>query len=300
MGPSTGLSQSKDTVRSLHPKSFQISPTQDRQVENPPQPHLAVTTPECGLKVRHSLSRLDHPFAAQTVMKSAHSAHATDRNTMTNIKIEAAQKSLAAAKAAHAEAIALVTETANRKAEVENAIRTGDARLGQADLIDSDTAHRTAVLVEQGKAASVRRARDEVANLQSQKLRDQIEDGTLGMHPDNLVGAKREFYESVKAAAAQLNLAVKAHNQGLLTAYNRLPHTDHWDDNARTGNRGSILRYGKGNSDFELSFMRKNGAGRTVVTAQHPGVSGLERYAQFAIFEAVHGIKIDGAPEWAE
>ncbi|MFF2344245.1 hypothetical protein [Pseudarthrobacter sp. NPDC058119] len=218
---------------------------------------------------------------------------------MTNSNIEAALEKLATAEAAHAEAIALVTDTANQKAEVENAIRTGDARLGQADLIDSDTSHRAAVLVEQGKAAAAERARDEVANLRSQELRNQIEDGALGLHPDNLDGAKKEFYESVKAAAAKLNQAVKTHNQGILTAYNRLPETDHWDDNARTGNRGSILRYSKGHYAFELSFMRKDGAGRGVVTAQHPGASGLERYAQFAIFEAIHGRKLDSTPEWA-
>jgi len=218
---------------------------------------------------------------------------------MTNIRIEAAQEILAAAEASHVEAMALVAETANRIAEVENAIRTGDARLGQADLIESDTAHRAAVLAEQGKAAAAERARDQVASLRSQELRDQIENGTLGLHPDNLDGAKNDFYASVRAAAEKLNQAVMAHNQGFLTAYGRLPDTDHWDDDARSGNRGSILRYGKGRNDFELNFMRRDGAGRTVVTAQHPGVSGLERYARLAIFEAINGMKLDSTPAWA-
>lgn len=218
---------------------------------------------------------------------------------MINLRIEAAQESLTAAESAHAEAMALVADTANRMSEVENAIRTGDARLGQADLIESDSAHRAAVLIEQGKAVAAGRARDELANLRSQELRDQIEDGALGLRPDNLDGAKMEFYDSVRAAAAKLNQAVKAHNQGFSTAHNRLPHTDHWDENARTGNRGSILRFGKGHYDFELNFMRRNGAGRTVVTTQHPGVSGLERYARHAIFEAIHGTKLDSTPDWA-
>lgn len=218
---------------------------------------------------------------------------------MTNSNIEAALENFAAAESAHAEALAQVTSTASRVAEVENAIRTGDARLGQADLIESDTAHRAAVLIEQGRAAAAERARDEVANLRSQELRDQIEDGTLGLNPDNLDGAKNEFYDSVRTAAAKLNQAVKAHNQGFSTAHNRLSDTDHWDENTRTGNRGSILRYGKGRYDFELNFLRTDGAGRTVVTAQHPGVSGLERYARLAIFEAVNGTKLDSTPEWA-
>lgn len=111
-----------------------------------------------------------------------------------------------------------------------------------------------------------------------QELRDQIEDGTLGLHPDNLDGAKKEFYDFVRSASAKLNQAIKAHNKGFrrpttvcLTSIvgMTLPAPE---------NRGRPS--GTARAATNLNFMRKNCAGRTVVTAQHLGVSGLERCAR--------------------
>lgn len=61
-------------------------------------------------------------------------------------------------------------------AEVEQAIRTGDNRLGQSDLLERDTAKRTAALVAEGALATYNRLSAELPAARTAVLLAELED----------------------------------------------------------------------------------------------------------------------------
>lgn len=232
-------------------------------------------------------------------------------------QITEATAELAAAKKDHSPAAQALSAAAARVQEVKDAISSGDARLGLTDLTDADTAHRGAVLVEQGLSKRITDLEKDIALKRGQQLAAEINNSTAGVFTDDGAAIWFKFYNTVRVAISELIDAANKHEAARSAIVNeRLGQTDYqhtvstqsrtsdgfYTTKAPAGKPWSWIKYEEDRYGNPVIKARREGhpiewaeVGKLNITE-----ASIERNVWHALFHARNGQPLNSAPTWAK